>query len=75
VDEVLKRFIAIWRNTVAIAPVDRSASRLSRASSSRGVEHPPEHERLAEHRRGRGEGERRRLMKDALGLGEPACSP
>ena len=65
------RFIAIWRNTVAIAPSTRSASSAEPALVVGDLgEHPPEHQLLAEHRRGLGERQRRRLVEHALGLGE-----
>ena len=71
-----KRFIAIWRKTVAIAPSIRSASRREpRVVVGRLVEQPLEHERLAEHRGGLGQRQRRRLVEDALRLGERGVQP
>ncbi len=56
---------------MAISPSIRSASSPSRSSPSlRLVEQALEHERLAEHRRGLGQRQRRRLVEDPLRLGE-----
>ena len=62
-----KRFIAVWRNTVAIwsSRFDASSARRS-CGSSISVEQTAERDGLAEHRRGLRERERRRLVEHAL---------
>ena len=63
-----KRFIATWRNTVAIEPSMLSARSESRDAGDGGlVEQATEHERLAEHARGLGERQRRGEVEHALG--------
>ena len=63
--------MATWRKTVAIEPSMLSASSARRDSAELGLlEQPPEHDRLAEHRRGLGQRQRRALVEDALRRGE-----
>ena len=62
-----KRFIAIWRNTVAIWSSRFDASSASRSCGSVDLfEQAAERDRLAEHRRGLGQRQRRRLVEHAL---------
>ena len=61
-----KRFIAVWRKTVAIESSMFSASSDSRDIGRVGVlEQAAEDERLAEHRRGLADRQRRVLLEDA----------
>ena len=66
-----KRFIATWRNTVAI---ESSSVEASEGEAGVGVvelaEQRVEGDRLAEHRRGLGQRERRGLVEDALLAGQ-----
>ena len=71
VDEVLEavhRHLPEHRRDRAVDPVGEQAQALRPRRWP--LEQPPEHERLAEHRRGLGERQRRRLVEDALRLGE-----
>ena len=68
--------MAIWRKTVATAPsIALGQQRQARVVVGGGVEQAPEHQRLAEHRRGLGQRQRRRLLKHALGLGQRGVQP
>ena len=70
-----KRFIATWRKTAATAPSSDSASSDSRAVASGALEQPLEHDRLAEDRRGLGDGERVANSKIPFGRASAACTP